>query len=257
MISRRRTLAACLALSIACPACGDRDRRAEPEPAAMPTPDRIAAGAIDAERLLEEGYAFKREGRNGAALERFERACAILEQAVGQRDHRYASCLDDKAMVTLRMGRHEETRAFYEMAKGILERDPDPVLQRGVALRLGLLDRLDALGVRCREPAEPPPEADLPYFPDTAEMQSAIGRLGAEVRDCDEGRPRLVTVRVTITGDGRPVMFEIHGRDSGSPVGRCLEEKLTNLLSTVELPRFGACFRPFTFPFTVGDLPRR
>jgi tetratricopeptide (TPR) repeat protein len=234
-------------------ACGEKPG----EPEALPIPDRSAAAAPDAGRLLEEGYAFKREGRNGAALERFERACAVLERTVGPRDHLYASCLDDKAMVMLRLGRHAEARALYEDGRKVLERDPDPVLQQGVALRLSLLDRLDALGIRCAEPAEPAADDPLPYFPDVTKMQQALGWLGDRLRDCDEGRPRLVTMRITITGDGRPLLVETHGPDAGSPVGRCLQEKLMNLVGTADLPRFRACFRPFTYPFTVGDPPAR
>jgi hypothetical protein len=64
-------------------------------------------------------------------------------------------------------------------------------------------------------------------------------------------------MRITITGDGRPLVVETHGRDAGTPVGRCLEEKLLRLVETIELPRFRACFRPFTYPFTVGDPPDR
>jgi hypothetical protein len=252
-VARCQLIAALAAL--ACWSCGDK--RADTEAASLPTPDRDTAAAPDVQRLLAEGYAFKREGRNGAALGSFERACAELERTVGPRDHLYASCLDDKAMIMIRTGRHAEARALYEAGRRALDRDPDPVLQKGVALRLALLDRLEALGIRCAEPAEPEAGSDPPYFPDVAGVQLALGRLGDRLRDCDEGRPRLVTARVTITGDGRPLTVEIHGRDAGTPVGRCIEEKLLSLVATSELPRFRACFRPFTYPFTVGDLPDR
>jgi hypothetical protein len=244
----RQPLLAVLAL-VAFGACCDKTDEAE----ALPTPSRSAAAEPDAARLLEEGYGFKREGRNGAALERFELACALLERKLGSRDHLYASCLDDKAMIMVRMGRNKEARDLYEWGRKLLEKDPDPVLQKGVALRLRLLDRLDALGIRCAEPAEPPANDPLPYFPDISVMQEALGRLGDHLRECDEGRPRLVTMRITLTGDGRPLMVETHGRDADSPVGRCLEEKLMSLVEAADLPRFRACFRPFTYPFTVGD----
>lgn len=257
MVSALRKRAACLLLSLACGSCGGCGDESGPRVESLPTPARASAAAPDAAKLLEEGYALKREGRNGAALERFERACALLERTAGPRDRLFASCLDDKATVMVRTGRYQEARELYERSLRILERHPAPVLREGISWRMKLLDHLGASGVRCAEPAEPRADDPLPYFPDVGEMQTAIGRLGIRLRGCDTGGSRLVTTRITITGDGKPLMIEIHGREADTAVGRCIEKTLSESIRAAELPRFSACYRPFTFPFAVGLIPAR
>lgn len=214
------------------------------------------AAEEDSGKLLEEGYRFKKTGHNAAALERFDKACEILAETVGTEDYLYASCLDDKAMVLIRTGRYDEARAIYEHGREILKKRPDadPRLALGVARRLRLLDSLEKRQIRCSEPAEPPQNPELPYFPDPAVVQSALGTLADQVRDCDEGSPHTVTVVVWLTGEGKPVMIEARGKHDGTPVGNCLAGKLEKLIPSLQLPGFRACFRPFTYPYVVGDV---
>jgi hypothetical protein len=214
------------------------------------------AAEEDSGKLLEEGYRFKKTGHNAAALERFEKACEILAETVGTEDYLYASCLDDKAMVLIRTGRYDEARAIYERGREILKKRPDadPRLALGVARRLRLLSSLEKRGVECSEPAQPPQSPELPYFPDPSVVQSALGTLAGQVRDCDEGNPHTVTVMVWLTGEGKPVMIEARGKNDGTPVGNCLVGKLEKLIPSLEIPGFRACFRPFTYPYVVGDV---
>ncbi|MFO8074317.1 MAG: tetratricopeptide repeat protein [Polyangia bacterium] len=240
-------LACVTALLVSLFGCGDGR---ETDPAVR------KAAEEDSGKLLEEGYQLKKTGHNAAALERFDKACQILAETVGSEDFLYASCLDDKAMILIRTGRYDEARAIYERGREILKKRPqaDPRLALGVARRLRLLDNLEKRGVKCSEPAEPPPSPELPYFPDPAVVQSALGTLADQLRDCDEGNPHTVTVMVWLTGEGKPIMIEARGKHDGTPVGNCLVGKLEKLVPSLEIPRFRACFRPFTYPYVVGDV---
>ncbi|HUT76165.1 MAG TPA: hypothetical protein VM285_00670, partial [Polyangia bacterium] len=122
MPDRYRALVAAtvVALALACGSCGDKS--ADAKAAALPAPAHSAVVAPDAGKLLAEGYELKRDGHNGAALEKFGQACAALEGTVGPRDHLLASCYDDKAMIMIRMGRYDESRALYETGRKVLEK---------------------------------------------------------------------------------------------------------------------------------------
>jgi hypothetical protein len=224
-----------------------------------PTPAEIDQAKTAASILVQEGYKLKQTGMNGAALERFERACRTLEQTLGAETEELASCLDDQASVHVRTGDHTKALELYYRALRIAGQGEgvDPRLLGGIRYRIGLLGRFEKLGIRCAEPAEPPAEAPLPYFPDVPAVQRVLGSLNPTVASCDSGLPRPVTVKVTITGDGVPIMAETRGADQGTAVGACLEERVIKAIPNLDLPRFGACFRAFTFPYAVGALPGR
>jgi hypothetical protein len=240
---------ALLALCCALGGCSDP---APPQPA--PTSAEAQALLARAQQLVQEGYAHKRDGGNGAALARFEEACALIEKAVGAETVDYASCLDDQASVHLRLGHADRAAQLFDEAQSITARHPgaNRQLALGLRVRQELVRRLRQRGITCAEPATPPPDAPLPYFPVVEEMQDALGRLTPQLADCHVGAPKLVTMRVVITGDGRPVLAESRGPEAGTPLGACIAERLMRVIPEADLPRFRACFRGFVYPFTVG-----
>ncbi|MBW2278338.1 MAG: hypothetical protein JRF63_12655, partial [Deltaproteobacteria bacterium] len=120
---------------------------------------------------------------------------------------------------------------------------------------IGLLGRLEQLGIHCAEPSEPPAGAALPYFPEVAAVQRSLGALGPRVHSCASGPPRPVTLKVTVTGDGKPIMAEVRGAETGTEVGKCVENRILEAIPEAALPRFRACFRAFSYPFPVGAVP--
>jgi hypothetical protein len=211
-----------------------------------------------ASAIVDEGYRLKQRAENRAALAKFVEACDLLERSGAAGTPEVASCLDDQASVHVRTGNYEQAKRLYYDALRIASNaeGTDPLLLNGIRYRIGLLGRLEQQGVRCSEPAAPEAGADLPYFPDIAEMQRALGALGPRVHSCASGAPRPVTLKVTITGDGKPIMAEARGADAGTRVGDCVENRISRAIPGAALPRFRACFRAFTYPFPVGDIPR-
>jgi hypothetical protein len=222
--------------------------------AALPAPSDKTAGA-----LIEKAYALKQDGHNGAALAALTQACAAIAKTAGEKSPDYGSCLDDEASVHVRMGHADRARELYTRALGILDADKgsDPRLVHGVRIRLQEMDLMAAKGIACAEPAEPPSQSELPYFPDTAAMQEALGTLNPYVAVCADGTPEAVTVRVIITGDGRAIRAEARGLHADTPLGGCVLEKLLAAIPKAKLPRFRACFRGFTYPFMVGKHESR
>ena len=221
---------------------------------AIPSPADKTASA-----LVEKAYALKQDGHNGAALAALEQACAAIALATGDRSADYGSCLDDEASVHLRMGDAGKARALYERAQKILGAAPgaDPRLVHGVRTRIEEMDLMAAKGIACAEPAEPPANDALPYFPDTGAMQEALGTLNPYVAVCSNGVPEAVTVRIIVTGDGRAIRAETRGLHADTPLGKCALEKLLAAIPKAKLPRFRACFRGFTYPYMVGKHESR
>jgi len=240
----------CLAL-FAC--SGDKDARKDTEDR-MNSAEAIASSApAEAKRLIEQGYASKRTGRNGDAMAAFEKACALIEKAQG-RGPDLASCLDDKASVLLRLGETAKAEKLYGEAMSILEasKGVDPRLPYGVARRLDLVRRMKEKGYACSERMAPEEDPAIPYFPDIGKMQEALGALNPIAAQCKDGIPEAVTIRVFVTGDGVPLRAEARGPHADSDLGRCVEEKIMTAIPEADLPRFRACFRGFTYPYMVG-----
>jgi len=220
-----------------------------------PSPAELEQARAKASALVDEGYQLKTTGRNEAALARFASACSLLEHSVGPDSQEVASCLDDQASVLVRTGEYERAEQLYYRALRIAEGadGTDPLLISGVRYRIGLLGRLEQLHIRCAEPATPRPDDPVPYFPEIVEMQRSLAALAPDVRSCASGPVRPLTLKVTVTGDGRPVMAEARGADSGTEVGKCAESHVIEAIPRAELPPFRACFRAFTYPFPVGE----
>jgi hypothetical protein len=221
------------------------------------TPEEQDRARGQAKALIDEGYLLKRNGSNKDALAKFEKACALLESAIGGQAPEVASCLDDQASVFVRTGDYEKAKQLYYRALRIADaaEGADPLLVSGIRYRIGLLGRLEQLAIRCAEPEVPPADPALPYFPVISEMQRALGALGPGVRSCASGPPRPVTLKITISGDGKPIMAETRGAETGTAVGDCVEKRIVEAIPSADLPRFRACFRAFTYPFPVGDVP--
>jgi len=221
---------------------------------AIPAPADKTAGS-----LVEKAYALKQDGHNGAALAAIEQACAAIARTAGDKGVDYGSCLDDEASVHVRLGDVAKARALYDRALKILgaAKGADPRLVHGVQIRLEEMDLMAAKGIACAEPAEPPANAELPYFPDIGAMQEALGTLNPYVAVCSNGVPEAVTVRIIITGDGRAIRAETRGEQADTPLGRCALEKLLAAIPKAKLPRFRACFRGFTYPYMVGKHESR
>ena len=216
---------------------------------ALPTPADPGASA-----LIERAYELKQDGRNGAALAALDEACAAIARTGGATSVEYASCLDDRASVHLRMGRAAEAKALYQEAIAILgaAKGADPRLVHGVMTRLEELELMAAKGIACAEPAAPDPADARPYFPDVGAMQEALGALGPYVELCKDGAPEPVTVRVIVTGDGKAIRAEARGLHADTPLGRCVLDRLLAAFPKAKLPPFKACFRGFTYPYMVG-----
>jgi len=240
--------AAALACALLVLGCTGSKERSEPSP-------DDAAQIAKAEALVKEGYKLKQLGENGGALGKFIEACGLLEKSAGERSVKLASCLDDQASVHLRLGNADKASKLFERAFEMVMRSPDAdsPLARGLAIRRELVRQLAAQKVTCSEPEVPPADSPLPYFPVVTEMQDALGMLTPQVADCLDGAPKLVTMRLVITGDGRPVVVESRGPDYDTPLGKCIADRLMKLVPRAELPRFRACFRGFVYPFTVGN----
>jgi tetratricopeptide (TPR) repeat protein len=231
----RALVLAAAALSISC---------ARGAPAVDPAAVRKAAA------LTEEAYALKRDGRNGAALARLAQAAPLLPQ--DGRD--FASNLDDRATLELRMGRADEAMRLYDRALSIL-RASSPVDERliaGVSFRRRIVDALATAGVTCAEPREPRPDAALPYFPAIDAVQRELGRIGPSIAGCLAGPAKPVTVTLVGTGDGRIALAETPGALAGTPAETCVRRGAAGFATSLALPRFGACFRPFNVPFRIG-----
>jgi hypothetical protein len=212
-----------------------------------------------AQALIDEGYLLKRTGMNRDALAKLTEACTLLESKLGAATAEVASCLDDRASVLVRTGDYEKAKNLYYRAlrTATAAEGADPVLVNGIRYRIALLGRLEQQGIRCAEPGEPPAEAALPYFPEVEAMQRALAELGPQAHSCASGPPRPVTLKVTLTGDGVPVMAEVRGAEAGTEVGKCVENRILRAIPGADLPGFRACFRAFTYPFPVGDIPPR
>ena len=101
-------------------------RRAEPPPPSTPRPEASPSPdhrrVLDAaKKLTEKGYDLKLEGKNGEALEMFERAEATLLRARDVSGAAIASSLDDRATIYLRTGNYKKAKALYHQALGILK----------------------------------------------------------------------------------------------------------------------------------------
>lgn len=245
-------LAAMPVMYLAICSCSGKDGAASSD-----SPDHSSvttAAPGEAIALIEKGYEHKRVGMNGAALEAFDKACAMMEKAGVEGSAAYGSCLDDKASVMLRMGRTEEARGLYIRAMKVMKGAPaaDPRLIAGIGKRLEIIDAMKEKGFECKEPAVPDDASPLPYFADVAEMQEALGKLNPLAASCNTGVPEAVTLRIEITGDGIPLRAEARGPMADSDLGKCVVEKITAAIPTAELPRFRACFRGFTYPYMVG-----
>ncbi|MDD5307411.1 MAG: hypothetical protein PHU25_08825 [Deltaproteobacteria bacterium] len=213
-------------------------------------PSGDPAAAKKAAALTEQAYAFKRDGQNGKALAVLEQAAALLEP--GGRD--FASNLDDRATLELRLGRSYEAKRLYDRSLAIL-RTPGSVagdLASGVAFRRRIADALADAGVRCSEPPEPRADATLPYFPAIDAVQRGLGKLGPSIAHCLATPAKPVTVTLVVTGDGRIVLIETPGQLAGTPAEACIREGAAKAATVLALPAFGACFRPFNVPFRIG-----
>jgi hypothetical protein len=227
--------------------------RIDPELGTLSIPGPTDARA---NALLEEAYALKQVGRNGAALAAIEKACGIVERTAGKAAAEYGSCLDDEASVHVRMGHVDTARGLFAQALDILgkAKGADPRLVHGVKLRAEELELMVREGITCDEAAEPQPDAGVavPYFPDIGAVQNALGTLNPYVAICSDGAPEAVTVRIILTGDGRAIRAETRGLQADTPLGNCVLEKLMAAIPKAKIPPFRACFRGFTYPFMVG-----
>lgn len=221
------------------------------------TPDE---SALRAKAVIEKAYKHKQVGENGAAMARLEEALDIIGSGpgAGKTGEAYASCLDDMASVNLRTGDSDEARNQYVASLDILraQKNADPRLVNGIEKRLALMSHMESRGITCAEPSSPKTDSPLPYFPDVEKMQVAIGTLNPKVAGCADGIPEAVTVRVFITGDGKAIHAEARGPHTDSKIGKCVVDRLMDAVPDAELPRFGACFRGFTYPFMVGKHRR-
>ena len=236
------------------PACGTKKDETPSEPV-------DAEAAAEARALTEKGYDYKKEGRNRDALDAFEKAAAKLEQGTALRTEDFASNLDDRATIHLRVGNTAEAESLYLRAAELLEElDKNQTrLYAGVQRRLRTAAALKKLGVDCDEPMVPDAKSvdssdagqnKLPYFPDVADLQSAFGKFNLEIKGCLDDFPGALPVWTVVTGDGRIALASVKSESLSSERRECIEGRLTaiSLRHRDLMPRFSACFRNFTYP---------
>ena len=245
-----RLLTVFIALHIFCGGCKTET---------VPSADGPEATLEDAVRtkikeLTREAYTKKKVGDNQAALNEFKKLARMIKDELHADPYETASNLDDQASVLLRTGQSKTALKQYNEAREILARlesERAKELLVGVDFRLRILKALGEKGVTCHEPPKYN-NPDLPYFADKTEAYKAIAKVNATVRDCFEGPAKPVTVSVIITGDGRIVMTNPRGPKSDRSLGLCVADRLLKLGKIVPFPQFGACFRPYSYPFAVG-----
>ena len=223
-----------------------------------PSTDPNIPTDVNTNALIKEGYDFKKTGHNAKALKNFKQACEKLAREKPN-SAAHGSCLDDMASVHLRMGKLDKAANLYAQAEKILRATgkADPRFTHGILKRRELITLMKQQKITCAEPETPPTSPTLPYFPDVAKMQMALGKLNPIVAVCDNGPPQAVTIRLEITGDGKLIRAVARGPFADSETGTCVVNKLKAAIPKATLPRFRACFRGFTYPYMVGNHPKQ
>ena len=208
---------------------------------------------------ISKGYELKNRGENSEALKLFESACKNIERIDGSSSAQFGSCIDDMASIHLRTGDHQRALSLYNRALDIVSKanSADPKAVYDIKTRIDLVAKLEKAGVMCNEPGMPSKESPLPHYPVVEDMQKAIGQLNDQIYDCKKGSPDVVTIRTIITGDGKVVHTEARGPYRGTDVGNCVVKKFEEIAPKADFVKFRACFRGFTYPFVVGDIPKR
>lgn len=253
-MSKRKTIALPF-LFAALVSCGES--RHEPQSS------QISAELEAARALTQKGFRLKKEGKNGDALKLFQQARAQLASAPEgpETAMAVASNLDDFGTIYLRTGQYEKAKEHYEKARKILEPHAEeaPRLAMGIDFRLAALEAFQAQKIQCREPLDPKKpnenEALPPYLPDVQEAQDVFGKINSRLQGCRKGEPKVVNVRMVALGDGRIPVAEPMGPIADTEAGSCIKKRILEVSKDYadEMPRFTACFRPFTYPFVVGD----
>ncbi len=218
----------------------------------------------EAKTLTEAAYDLKLEGRNREALERFEKAFALLNRAAGPESGDVASNLDDQATVHLRTGQYQRARALYRQALAIEKRraPEGSRLASGVERRLATLDALEHHEHVCREPLTPKSEGTeassgppLPYFPEKQALYTAYARMADELKPCLEKShsSKPIPVWTVLLGTGRIVLARTEGPLAGTESAKCLETTLIKVSPKYadDMPHFSACYRNFKYPFLI------
>ena len=235
-------------------ACGKK-------PDSTPPESVTAAVAAEVKALTEKGYDFKHTGNNRDALAAFEQAADKLEHADAVRTEEFASNLDDRATIHLRVGNTAEAETLYLRAVEILEEldKKDTRIYAGVQRRLRTLAALKEMGVECDEPMVPEAATadsadtgadNLPYFPDVEALQQAFGKFNLEIKGCLEDSASALPVWTAVTGDGRIALASVKSETVSKKTRECIERQLveSSLRHRDLMPRFSACFRNFTYP---------
>ncbi|MCK9523726.1 MAG: hypothetical protein M0R76_11910 [Proteobacteria bacterium] len=219
----------------------------------------VIAAPKDIQALIDAAYALKQDGANGPALAKLEAACDALRARNMGRSTPFASCLDDRASVLLRLGRTDEAATLFRQAAAIAAPDPKAQgLLAGIQEREALLKSLTRLRRTCAEPETPPEDAALPYFPDVTAMQEALRQLTPMVAPC--GSPKRIEpiqMRLYITGDGQLLRAQAKDQFAGTRTESCVVDRLQANVHKAPLPRFRACFRGFAVPFMIGPHPEK
>lgn len=222
----------------------------------------------EAEALTEKAYDLKLEGRNGEALSLFTEAAEKIERAEGRKSTSFASNLDDRATIYLRTGSFDKAEALYRRAEDILKNidQAETRLFAGVRRRMKTLEALQKMGIVCSEPMQPASsvaDADskieagessktesLPYFPKSEDLQRAFGIFNSKLKGCVDAMPGALPVWTVVTGDGRLALVSVKSEVIDKKTRACVENQLLEVSRRHPelLPKFGACFRNFTYP---------
>ncbi|MBN2803666.1 MAG: tetratricopeptide repeat protein [Deltaproteobacteria bacterium] len=203
--------------------------------------------------LIKEAYNFKKTGNNKEALKLLNRAAELVpKDSVIE-----ASSLDDRASIFLRTGEFKKAEEFYLNAIKIIQKTKgNYLLLTGIENRLKTLYALKENNLKCKESDVYPNDSKAPYFPiDIQGYQTVLGTLTEKLASCSDSKTlEPVSIRVVITGDGKFVRAYARHKFAGTKIEQCVVERLKKLIPETKLPKFGACFRGFSYPYMVGQL---
>ena len=236
------------ASNINCSGKKDPSYSAEPQ-------TEIPKGPAKFQELTSKAYKLKRNGDNAEALKILKEAEKIAEKG----SKLYASSLDDQASVLMRMGKFDDAAKLFTESISLLKgKNGNQALLEGVERRFNLLGTMKKKGIKCSEPPVPDPNDKRPYFPNVRGYQEMLGTLTRQVAKClDSNNIEAMTTTMNITGDGRLIDAFARGDFEGTDVEKCVAQKLEQLVPTLQLPKFRACFRGFTYPFMLGNHPEK
>lgn len=225
------------------------------------TSNRPKKENLEVNKLIDQAYDLKQEGKNGEALAIFRSLRPKVAAFFGKESEEMASLLDDEGSCYLRGGDYETAKQRYEQAIQMLKkrRLSQTRLFASIHRRLKTIAAFEELNIACHEPltvSNPQDDKnDIPYFPTLESLHSAFYAIRKDMDGCVEKMPKAIPIWNVVTGDGRIALASVKSEDITEAQRGCLENKLKQgaLKYRDKMPRFRACFRNFTYPVVFRE----